>query len=251
MHPTRQRILEEIRVRPGLHKSLLRNEVGVAWGTILHHVRVLEEEGDIVAVPGGGRTRLFLPGDAEAREQRLVWLSELRTEPRVEDKVKARPKVRAALRVEARGAGQSTRALILEAIEERPGINKSELRRRLGMAWGSIWYHLDVLERSLCIRVHRSGTDVHLFPLKIPRHEVDWLSVLRDATRRHIAEHLLLHPDTSARQLAKRYGIGVRHVRRQLARLREVALIEPDAARPTRAARAFLERLVTGTPQAA
>jgi len=49
------------------------------------------------------------------------------------------------------------RELILDFITRHPGIHYSELRRSLGMANGSLLYHLSVLARSGCIKSRRAG----------------------------------------------------------------------------------------------
>lgn len=57
---TRLEIINTLRHEPGFTKSQLCRFLGLSWGTISHHVRLLEGEGAIVGRALHGRRRLFV-----------------------------------------------------------------------------------------------------------------------------------------------------------------------------------------------
>lgn len=62
---TRQEILNTLQREPGLTKSQLCRRLQLSWGTISHHVSLLEANRLVARKPLHGRRRLFLPGTAE------------------------------------------------------------------------------------------------------------------------------------------------------------------------------------------
>jgi predicted transcriptional regulator len=75
---TRQEIVNLLSRQPGLNKSQLCRALGLAWGTVAHHVRLLEAEKRIVRQDLGGRKHLFVPG---TQPQELALMVLLRQEP--------------------------------------------------------------------------------------------------------------------------------------------------------------------------
>jgi predicted transcriptional regulator len=242
---TRERILEEVRVHPGIHKSLLHRSVGGAWGTVLHHVRVLEREGEIRTVHDGWRTHLYLASEGDMSKY-LAWLKHLRPTPPASSKKKSGADEKQSLQM-VRGPqrnGDETRAAILRAVEATPGLNKSQASQSLGISWGCLRYHVQVLERSFQLRVHRSRGEVHLFPLNLPKRHVQWLSVLRDDTRLELAQLIAEYPGTDSANLADLVGVSPRSIQRHLVHLRGAELVEAHVNRTTPEALAFLRRFL-------
>jgi DNA-binding MarR family transcriptional regulator len=62
---TRREILNTLRQEPGLTKSQLCSFLQLSWGTISHHVRLLEATGEVVRRSVQGRRRLFTPSLSE------------------------------------------------------------------------------------------------------------------------------------------------------------------------------------------
>jgi len=71
----RSRILQRISDEPGIHKSELCRELNLGWGTINHHLRILEGRNEIEIEPGSRESRIF-PADVPSRHKR--WLALLR-----------------------------------------------------------------------------------------------------------------------------------------------------------------------------
>lgn len=65
---TRARILALIAARPGMTRADLRRETGLAWGTVAHHLRSMEERGEVAAHRVGRRAHYVVneKGQAEA-----------------------------------------------------------------------------------------------------------------------------------------------------------------------------------------
>ena len=87
---TRQEILNALEANPGLTKTQLCRQLGLAWGTISHHVRVLEQEGDLVKRRLHGWSRLYIPATPSA-EMALMPLLREETVPRILSMLSAKP----------------------------------------------------------------------------------------------------------------------------------------------------------------
>lgn len=57
----RERIMELVQIRGGIHKSQLCRELNLAWGTIGHHLRVLSGNGGVVLQYIGQELWIFHP----------------------------------------------------------------------------------------------------------------------------------------------------------------------------------------------
>ena len=119
-----------------------------------------------------------------------------------------------------------TRAELLVLIEGEPGIHFSELRRRVGLAHGTIMHHLRMLEANqlltavklsgrTCYFAQRPGPQQKNAALAASRHRQRFLSVLAerpDATLSMVARTLNLRRQTiheSSRRMARDGLIGV------------------------------------------
>jgi DNA-binding transcriptional ArsR family regulator len=90
-HPARARLLDLLASRPGLGTQELRHAAGLAWGTTVHHLRVLERHGLVIALHQGGR-RLHFPAGSEAARHRTGIAALLHdTTRRVAEAVRAAP----------------------------------------------------------------------------------------------------------------------------------------------------------------
>lgn len=69
---TRQGILRVIQAQPGISKSELARALGLAWGTVTHHLRMLEEAGLVTSQRIRARVRFF---DASLEKSQLINLA--------------------------------------------------------------------------------------------------------------------------------------------------------------------------------
>lgn len=70
--PTRARLLDAVRARPGATASELARAVGVDPSTATYHLRRLESRGAVQCEKHRGRLHFFVSGQASARERALA-----------------------------------------------------------------------------------------------------------------------------------------------------------------------------------
>jgi predicted transcriptional regulator len=73
----RQQILHRVEEHPGIHKSALARALGISWGTLSHHLRVLERRKLLRIHPERRECYLF---PIRLGEQEIGWLLALRDE---------------------------------------------------------------------------------------------------------------------------------------------------------------------------
>lgn len=112
----RASILETVREEPGITRTEISDELGVARQTVAYHVRILDEVDMLAARDAGRATRLFVVGDHDRRIRDLV--DELR---------------------------RDGRSKVLELIRDEPGIRLAEIARRLDCHPSTAKYHADAL----------------------------------------------------------------------------------------------------------
>lgn len=93
-HQTRQRILDGVTSRPGMHLKELQELVGVAWGTLVHHVRRLEGTGHLVSVRQGPRKLLYAANTPESRAREDLAALRNGTALRIATTVATKPGIR-------------------------------------------------------------------------------------------------------------------------------------------------------------
>jgi len=87
--------------------------------------------------------------------------------------------------IAAAQGGRRVRDRLLGLIAARPGINKISACQTLGVAWGTISYHVDRLRRTGRIEVEHVGRDAALFPVGMsPSLKRSSLALREDAARR-------------------------------------------------------------------
>ncbi len=249
-HETRQRIVEEVQHHPGMRKGELRRRLDVSWGTLLHHVWMLERHGRLTTRTTPWQSKLYLTGDPAGGGRYHAWLSQLHDIPAPPSGKPARdaehPRYQGGT-LRERPRGQETRAAMLRLVKDDPGINLSEVSRRLVMSWGAVWHHARHMEQGLSIIVHRTGQENHLFPADMPNHEIEWLSTLQNPRRQKLVE-LLMHGVVDRTEVCRSLGIGDRMVRKHVKALYEAGFLHQESWALTSAARAFLLRQTRGQP---
>lgn len=90
-NPVRARVWEGIRENPGIPLTELAGRVGIAWGTLVHHVTRLERHGVVVSARGGAG-RLLFPANTESSRLRSAWAAASHpTARRIAEYVRAHP----------------------------------------------------------------------------------------------------------------------------------------------------------------
>jgi predicted transcriptional regulator len=116
-HPVRSRIHDAVQAEPGIHYQELSRRVGVAQGTLRHHLAALERGGVLRAVKGPRHTCYFAAGTTD------------------------RHTLTAAPLLRSDGA----RRVLLHA-HAAPGLGTNELAAALGMSASTVHTHLKRLE---------------------------------------------------------------------------------------------------------
>lgn len=113
---TKQHAIHALILRnPGIHMSEIQRELGVGWGTVAYHVRVLRSSGRIVEHRAGREARLFAAG---VSPQRMTWVA---------------------------ATHHPVHAPILEALARNPGARADELATAFGLTPNVVRRHLSAL----------------------------------------------------------------------------------------------------------
>ena len=87
-----------------------------------------------------------------------------------------------------------SKSLILNQIEESPGLRYRELLRLTGLTNGGLEYHLKILEKSHQVRVDRhDGRRTRYYSLNISVEESNILGCVRNRVARQIVSFILEH----------------------------------------------------------
>lgn len=91
------------------------------------------------------------------------------------------------------------RQQIMDLIQQNPGINVSEISRRLDIAWGTATHHLQKLRHERLVNIRIASNQKCYFPnggTYTPR-EMDVMSATKNPTAKQIAEFLVRNGPTS------------------------------------------------------
>ncbi len=122
-------------------------------------------------------------------------------------------------------ARTSARQEILDAIEQFPGIHKTALCKEVGLAWGTICYHIDSLVKSGLVSAMTTGREMHLFPPTVAPERMRWLTALRSDVARMLVEILRRRPEATIQDFSNLTGASRKVVGRQIAKLQEAGLV--------------------------
>lgn len=121
--------------------------------------------------------------------------------------------------------GDATRARIMAAIRNTPGIHMAQLSERTGLAWSTVDYHLRVLRRSGVVRFQKRDRECHVFPEGFPVEREPWFAALRDDDTSRVLRYLLESPGLSVPRLSEDLGKTRKVMRRHLATLVDSGLV--------------------------
>jgi len=120
-----------------------------------------------------------------------------------------------------------SRRKIFDEIKAFPGIHFHELKRRTGLAVGSLQYHLDVLRNARLVHAEKRKKFVRYFPIPNgPNQEVrDALSLLHEKNVRSIVIYLVDKKRATNKQLSKLLGLSPSTVSFHTKKLLECGLV--------------------------
>lgn len=138
-HKTRESLANAIRHDPGITPPQLQTLTGLAWSTVVYHLRQLEKTGLVTSLIDG-RHKRFFPADTVNWSQR--------------DRI-------AAL------ANARTKQLYGVLLEE-PGLDRHDLAKRVGISRPATYFHLERLERTGLVGRDTEGRRTRFFALAGP-----------------------------------------------------------------------------------
>ncbi len=116
---------------------------------------------------------------------------------------------------------------IYETLRESPGAHFSHLQRLLGMATGTLQYHLKVLEDRNLIEVDREGRYTRYFvSLEVEQRDRQLLGLLRQETARRVMLHLLEQGLSRLTDVSDALGLAPSTVSFHLGNLEEAGVVE-------------------------
>lgn len=89
---------------------------------------------------------------------------------------------------------QPLRRRLVDLIWERPGIHASGLCRESGEPWGTVQYHLSLLDKGRLITSVEAGRERHFFPPETDPAHARLMALLNQGRRLEIAAFIREHP---------------------------------------------------------
>lgn len=129
---------------------------------------------------------------------------------------------------------RSVRDRLLQLVHHAPGLNKSDLRAHLGVAWGTVAYHVRVLTAAGLIEAEPRGRDVFLFPRGLCDVTRLQARALRTPEASRVLAALADVREASLVELSERAGLSRKVVRRRLQELVGAGLVQDKGLRRSR-----------------
>jgi predicted transcriptional regulator len=104
-------------------------------------------------------------------------------------------------------AEQPLRARLLQMIEQKPGMHASGLQRETGEPWGTVQYHLSLLEKAELVAAVDTGRERHFFPPGMDTRRTKLVAMLGHGRRGDVARFIREHP--GARQVDVCQGVDM------------------------------------------
>lgn len=130
--------------------------------------------------------------------------------------------------------GDRAREHILRIVSEQPGVHKSALCRSVGLGWGTVSYHLRLLERTRQLQTFNDRRETFVFPAAIPEDRLRSLAAVRKGSGEAIASVLQQKPGSRQHEICQALGLPRKLIRRHLAVLRNEGLVTSQGDRRAR-----------------
>lgn len=91
---------------------------------------------------------------------------------------------------------QPMRRRLVDLITSRPGIHASELCREAGEPWGTVQYHLSLLNKGQLVRAVEAGRERRFFPSGMDPGHARLLALMNQGRRPEVAQFIREHPGT-------------------------------------------------------
>jgi predicted transcriptional regulator len=127
--------------------------------------------------------------------------------------------------------GEKARGRILRFVEEYPGAMKSSLHESLGISWGALTYHLNVMHADGRIHLVKQASQLHVYTVTRPLEQLRQQSLLRDELVQRILKHLQDNPGDQLLTMSAALCVSRKTVRRMLGLMLDVGLVEAEGKR--------------------
>lgn len=128
--------------------------------------------------------------------------------------------------------GPATRDAILDAVRARGGLHKSELRRIVGIGWGNLGHHLQVLERQGLVQLEGRGRLVWVFDAAVPHGERDRLVATRPGVAQRLLAALGMRDRVTVGSLSQELDLSKKVIRRHLGELERAGVVQRRKGHP-------------------
>jgi len=120
---------------------------------------------------------------------------------------------------------QPTRRRILDLIHSNPGIKISRLCQEAAAGWGTVKYHLHLLEKSGLVVSRTKGRDCLLFAHDYPIAALEVVEALRQGRAGTLAREIARTPGANQKQLCERVRLTRKIIRRYVELLAQADLV--------------------------
>jgi DNA-binding transcriptional ArsR family regulator len=118
-----------------------------------------------------------------------------------------------------------TKVLLMNHIEQTPGIRYRELLRLTGLVNGVLSYHLSALERANVIKVNRESRITRYYPVNVSDKESSILKFVRHEPIRQILLFILEHDMCTFNEIVDHTGKAPSTVSSHIKRLRGAGIV--------------------------
>lgn len=120
---------------------------------------------------------------------------------------------------------QPVRNRLMRLIRRNPGIHASEMCRETGEAWGTVQYHLSLLQRNEMVMSMEAGRTKRFYPPDAAGARLEMVSLLDQGRRGEIARFILENPGMRQVDVCKAVSVSRKTFRASVADLVGAGLV--------------------------
>lgn len=139
---------------------------------------------------------------------------------------------------------QPVRKRLFGIIRKEPGIHASEICRETGEAWGTVQYHLSLLQKSELVTSVDAGRERRFFPGGIEPEKARLLGLMQSGRRQDIVSWIRDNPGTRQVDVCNALAVSRKTFRSAVAPLMAAGLVQEQ--RGLQANRYFVDDAVHG-----
>ncbi len=121
---------------------------------------------------------------------------------------------------------QPVRKRLMGLIRRNPGIHASEICRETGEAWGTVQYHLSLLQSNDMVMSMEAGRTRRFFPPDASTERLELVSMLEQGRRGEIARFILANPGMRQIDVCKAIEVSRKTFRSSLHGLLDAGLVD-------------------------